>query len=148
MTEVSNDDWDVAHDLALEVANATSEEDAAVWRQRLLSFLDTLETRYGPLPRLLSTRADYTRHDDPEKESLLLRAYAAAQVALDVVTLVYASHSLSKIYVEKQQEGEADRWIALLGLHLADFGDSYFVEEHLRLKNEVFVQREAKRRRW
>jgi hypothetical protein len=57
---MSGEDWDLVHELALEIANAedgSPEEELS--RNRLLRYLDELEERYGRRPSILATRADY-----------------------------------------------------------------------------------------
>jgi hypothetical protein len=58
-----------------------------------------LEEKYGPLPSLLATRADYV--DSPEeREYLLLRAYEQARALNDLKNLVEIAESLASFYIE------------------------------------------------
>jgi hypothetical protein len=75
---IDANDWEAVQDLAIDVVNAPDHEKTNV-RQLLLDYLDTLEARYGTLPSILATRADYLEDDDPKREQLLLRAYELAE---------------------------------------------------------------------
>lgn len=71
---VSASDWDRVHELAVAIVNAevdSSEEET--YRKMLLRYLDELTQKYGELPSLLATRADYV-DDLAETERLLLHA--------------------------------------------------------------------------
>jgi hypothetical protein len=59
---ITTEDWDRVHDLALEVVNLSAEGDEAgsdAAKIQLRELLDDLQEKYGPLPSLLATRADY-----------------------------------------------------------------------------------------
>ena len=77
---ISTADWDRVNELALEVVNTSTAEDHEGnerAKRRLKSLLDDLQEKYGPLPSLLATRADYV--DRPEdQEYWLLAAYDEA----------------------------------------------------------------------
>jgi hypothetical protein len=73
---ISSEDWEEVHELALAVANASDDEDGP-HRERLFACLHKLISKYGELPSILATRADYV--DDPtEFERLFLRAFDLA----------------------------------------------------------------------
>lgn len=73
---ISTQDWDMVHELAVDIVNTNGDEQENS-RVRLLNFLDELEEKYGELPSILATRADYTA-DLRRKEQLLIRAYVLA----------------------------------------------------------------------
>ena len=56
-------------------------------RTDLLNYLDELTAKYGELPSLLATRADYVE-DPAESERLLLRAFEAATRIVDTLNLL------------------------------------------------------------
>src|SRR5262245_24361019 len=59
---IATEDWDRIHELALEVVNDSAEGDEAASDAasvRLRELLDQLQEKYGALPSLLATRADY-----------------------------------------------------------------------------------------
>ena len=72
--EIKTEDWDKVHELALLIANASlreegNEKESAVVVSHglalLLPYLDELTLKYGALPSILATRADYI--DNMEK---------------------------------------------------------------------------------
>ena len=67
---ISDADWDVVHALAVEIVNASESEAAVRTTAALLCHLDTLEQKYGALPSILATRADYVE-DAGERLRLL-----------------------------------------------------------------------------
>lgn len=87
---ISTEDWGLVHELAVEVVNRSAAGDASGSKAKvaeLLGLLDTLEERYGCLPSLLATRADYV--DGPEeREYYLLQAYSEARALDDAINLV------------------------------------------------------------
>ena len=56
---ISADDWDQVHELALAIVNAEEEVEGADHRNRLLKYLRELRSKYGELPSILATEADY-----------------------------------------------------------------------------------------
>ena len=78
---ISSQDWDVIHELAVEIVNAPDNEKPA-YSKKLVDYLETLERNYGPLPSILATRADYLPEGDPVRRDLLLRALAIASGSL------------------------------------------------------------------
>ena len=93
---ISDSDWDHALELAARLSDAvegSEQEDAS--ERDLMAYLDTLEGKYGPLPSILATRADFLEDYD-RKEELLTRAYAAASKLGDRRNLVDISHSLAE----------------------------------------------------
>lgn len=69
---ISSEDWDKVHELAVEIVNA-GDAQSEVHRSQLLIYLDQLEKKYGELPSILATRADYVA-ELKHKEALLKRA--------------------------------------------------------------------------
>jgi hypothetical protein len=76
------------------------------------SWTHRLEARYGPLPSILATRADYT-DDAVDAVSLLERAYESAVARGDGVNRVEIAESLAQMHVEHLQDLHgAIRWLA------------------------------------
>lgn len=75
---IATNDWETIRDLALTVVNRSGAgDDASLDRKSLRHALDKLEKKYGRLPSILSTRANYV--DDSELSlSLLKDAYVTA----------------------------------------------------------------------
>ena len=118
---IRTEDWDVAHALAVEIVNAGSGRADEV-RQQLLSYLEMLEQRYGALPSILATRADYLAPDDPAREELLIRAHAAAESRGDTANVVLAAQSLAELFLEWRRLPDADRWLTHLREYEERFG--------------------------
>src|SRR5688572_1443807 len=92
---ISTEDWDVVHEFAVKMVNAPNSEKQH-HKDQLLQYLEALEVKYGPLPSILATRADYLADDDPAREELLLRAHALAEAQSDARNVVYVAHSLAE----------------------------------------------------
>jgi hypothetical protein len=133
---ISTDDWRLVHELALEVVNLSAagditSRDAAV---RLLSLLDTLEEKYGPLPSLLATRADYVDSLE-DREYLLLKAYDQARILEDLKNLVEISESLASFHIEDRSDyRNGAHWLRMLEEHLRLFHDPLLADEAVRLR--------------
>ena len=61
---ISDDDWEIVHELAVAIVNAETDGQSARSTSRLLAFLDELEARYGSLPSILATRAEEQSRGD------------------------------------------------------------------------------------
>jgi hypothetical protein len=107
---ISQQDWDLVHELAVDVVNA-ADDDRDQHRHHLLQYLDELEVRYGPRPSILATRADYLDDNDPLREELLRNAHALAESIGDERNLLYVAESLVELYLEKKQLAQADTWL-------------------------------------
>ena len=123
---ISTDDWSLVHELALEVVNLSAAGDDAASNAasvRLLWLLDTLQEKYGPLPSLLATRADYV--DRPEdREYLLLKAYEQARLISDWKNLVSIAESLASFYIEHRSDyRNGAHWLGALEENLKSFHD-------------------------
>jgi hypothetical protein len=135
-------DWDRVHELAVEIANASSDDDVhrgSAATPQLFETLNDLERQYGPLPSILATWADYV--DDPrEQEALYLRAYAEAEARADKRNMVWVASSLAALYIEEIRDGvEGVRWLAALSANLVAFPDEYESQEHERLRKLASV---------
>ncbi len=135
---ISTEDWDRVHALAVEVVNASSAGNmpaGAAAQQALLAWLDELLRRYGPLPSILATRADYV-DGVAERERLLLAAYEEAERRADARNLAWVSSSLAGLYVEDQHNhAEGERWLERLRQHAAAVPDTSETDEYNRLRS-------------
>lgn len=133
---ISTDDWDGVHSLAVEIVNA-DEDSAKKCRARLLKYLDGLEEKYGELPSILATRADYAK-DSRVKERLLKRAYALACARSDAHNALYSAHSLAELYIEDLRDApDGRKWLEHMKQLLSQVDDSSFAEEYARLLRAV-----------
>lgn len=126
---IATNDWETIRDLAATVVNRSGAgDDGSLDRKRLLRALDKLEKKYGRLPSILSTRADYV--DDPELSlSLLKEAYVTADERSDVKNKAFISSTLSELYLETFQRKDLARF--WLGLFTKDL-ESYSEDEYLQ----------------
>ena len=123
---IETTDWDQVHELALEVVNTSAEGDDTASTDasnRLRALLDQLQEKYGPLPSLLATRADYV--DRPEdREYWLLAAYAQAVERGDSKNMALIADSLATFYIEEHPDrGQGARWLDTLAEHLRASGE-------------------------
>jgi hypothetical protein len=135
---IATDDWDRVHELALEVVNASAEGEDAASRSaalRLRELLDELQEKYGPLPSLLATRADYISNAPEERDYWLTAAYEQAQKRGDMKNLVWIAASLATLHVEDLRDpAQGGRWLTQLVEHLRVSHDESEAEEATRLR--------------
>jgi hypothetical protein len=98
---ITNRDWDKVHTLALLVVKASGSKPSNLKaaKARLLRYLEKLESKYGELPSILATRADFITNT-AESLTLLKRAYALAKKSNDKANLTYIASSIAELYVE------------------------------------------------
>jgi len=131
---ISAEDWVVVHELAVEIVNAPDGESSAS-RKKLMDYLDTLECRYGPLPSILATRADYLPDDDPAKTELLLSAYRAAQASGDCKNQLLVAGSLADLYLERGELFDASRWLERMRSHSVALNNADYSEYERLMAN-------------
>jgi hypothetical protein len=89
--------------------------------------------KYGPLPSILATRADYLADEDPAREELLLQAHTLAEAQSDAGNVVYVAQSLAELYLDKRDLTEANRWLSRMREYLvARVNADYSEYERLR----------------
>jgi hypothetical protein len=134
---IEGDDWERVVNLAVELGDArdgSAEEQAS--RRELLIYLQKLQSKYGPLASILSALGNFTE-DYEQKESLLLRAYAAAETG-DRTHLLHVSHSLTEMYmVEIVTLEDARTWLDRLDAHVCKSDDSAMAEDAQRFREEL-----------
>jgi len=130
---ICDEDWDRVHELAVEIVNAGQTEEGDEYRARLFEYLHRLEKKYGPLPSLLATRADYVK-DARESQELLERAYHPAVQQGDHLNALYAASSLARLHIERLHDVAAGtKWLAALKEALRCAGDESDIEEYEEL---------------
>ena len=134
---ISSVDWDRVKELAAEVVNLSGadqyEASDAVARE-LVALLLALENKYGPLPSLLATRADYVE-STAERGDLLLASYRESKRRGDVRSQAWIAHSLASHYVEAVPDSEeGDRWLHITQQHLQAFPDEEVDDDLYRLR--------------
>jgi hypothetical protein len=134
---VASDDSDIVHELAVEIVNASFVDDTKrgeIAKRKLYGVLDELEERYGALPSILATRADYVE-DRQLREELLLRAYSEAKIRRDARNMVWVASSLAALYTENLRDYDrAGHWLDVLADNLLLFPDDSVSEELQRLR--------------
>jgi hypothetical protein len=132
---ISTKDWDLVHELAVDIVNAPDGEKAQR-RYQLLGYLEKLEAKYGSLPSILATRADNLDREDPAREDLLLKAHALAGSRSDIQNIILTTQSLAELCLERRRLADADRWLTRLREYLVGCNDSYDWREYERLRAE------------
>jgi hypothetical protein len=130
---ISTEDWEKVQEFAVDIANAPDDDGL---RNNLLKWLEQLERKYGSLPSVLATRADYLDSEDPQREQLLIRAYSAAKSRADVHNLVHIAHSLAELYLERRCAADADQWLTALRQNLVALESAHYLKEYRRLRSE------------
>jgi hypothetical protein len=98
---VSANEWRSIKKLASDVANAMARDNikgANEARLNLLKALSFLEKKYGRIPSLLATKADYIE-DDKKRISLLHAAYKLARRNADKLNIVLICSSLADFHI-------------------------------------------------
>ena len=118
---ISNEDWDDIHECAAEIVNASIRREE--WRHRLLDRLDDLQEKYGELPSILATRADYIEDVD-EKVTLFRRAYALATERGDSFNQLEIADSLATLYIVNLKDAAKGwHWLERMRRHMDERSD-------------------------
>lgn len=134
---ISTEDWNAVHELVLNIVNAEAEAEENIFTNQLFQFLDELEEKYGVLPSILATRADYVP-DVNEQAMPFRQAYALAEASNDKNNLKLISHSLAELYIENLKGSSEGRiWIKRLRDHLNSSPDMTLNDELTRLQKSL-----------
>jgi len=119
---ISSEDWDEVHELALAVVNAPDDESDR-HREQIFACLRRLIAKYGELPSILATQADYV--DDPaESERLYLRAFDLAQARDDRPNICEISLSLADFYAsDVRRLRDAFHWLEIANAYIRPDSD-------------------------
>jgi hypothetical protein len=131
---ISTAEWDIVHGLAVDVVNASDVEKPRR-KGELLDYLKKLEVKYGELPSILATRADYLDDNDPAREELLLKAFSLAEARNDNSNVVYLAQSLAELYLERMELTRANSWLSRMREGLSAAGNRDY-SEYERLRSE------------
>jgi hypothetical protein len=133
---ITRDDWARVHELAIELFAALHTDAEAFHRDRLLRWLDTLEKKYGELPSIVATRADFAR--DGNKERLLLRAYELSLTISDRKNQLHVAHSLTQFYIEEAENAvEGRKWLDALKSHLIEIKDEHYQRDYRKFLKKL-----------
>jgi hypothetical protein len=137
---ISTEDWEVVQDYASKIANAACADDERTSdfvTEKLLRYLECLEAKYGKLPGILATRADYTS-DLSQRLKLLQEAYDLARQSNDKENLTLTASSLARLFVDEVGDAtSAEKWLASLADALGDKWDDLEHQEFQTLSGQV-----------
>jgi len=138
---IDTKDWDTVHQLSLNIVNS-GEDESNQYTDQLLNFLESLEKKYGELPSILATRADYIE-DMIQREKLYIRAYTLAEKRNDNQNCLETAHSLSELYIEDFKDAKkGNRWMGVFRRYL-NKGDDPVSEELCELLHEELEKLKA-----
>jgi hypothetical protein len=133
---IDTTDWDRVKELAAHVVNASADDDEALGArctEELLRLLDRLEEKYGELPSILATKADYI-DDVLARLELLERAHKIAMGQGDTVNQTLTASSVAQVYIEELKDARKGRsWLEILRVSLEQSPDRSEKEEFERL---------------
>jgi hypothetical protein len=130
---ITTDDWARVKACAVELLHALDSDQEVECRFHLLQCLNELETKYGALPSLVATRADFIEESN-KNEAFLLRAYALARALGDRGSALQVAHSLASLYIDDLTKCiEASRWLLRLNKHIIEQQDEEYARELERL---------------
>ena len=137
---ISSKDWEIVADLAARIANAACAENERAGNaatQELFAHLVRLERKYGRLPSILATRADYAE-DMSQKVSLLEEAWRLAQNRQDIRNLVFIASSLAEVFLTELKDYQKGRkWLGELEIALGNhWGDDEYAQV-IELREEL-----------
>jgi hypothetical protein len=134
---ISSEDWDLVHELAQEIVTNSMNEDEPARedaRKRMLDCLRSLQSKYGSLPSILATSADYV-DDLAEREELLLRAWNLTKDRIDRVNAQEIAHSLAELYVQEMKNRTLGTlWLDVLKEEVSEPDDAWLRAEIERLQ--------------
>src|SRR4029079_6031901 len=145
---ISSEEWNRVTELAFEVWHHINDAEKESRRWELFNYLDALEQKYGLLPSIIATRADFSSPNEvSNKEELLARAYALAIDRQDRLNALHISHSLANMYLDElERPVEGDRWLRCFETHLyEDIEDKWWQQEYERLKKIAMALRKHAR---
>ena len=103
MKQIAKVDWDRVHDLACDIANATSQDDdvlADSKTEALMCILKELEAKYGVCSRITATMADYA--EEGRQMSLYREALTQAKAEGDDENVKLILDSMAEIADENR----------------------------------------------
>lgn len=123
---ISDADWSCVEESAEDIVAARMDgADHGLLVANMHSLLDRLKVKYGRLPSILATEADYVENSQYEL-SLLKEAYLSACEIGDTKNIAFIAASLSEYYLEGLIDiKKAGFWKIKLEKALEDFSDSY-----------------------
>ena len=125
---ISEKEWDEVRSLIYDVVNVSAGGGDSTQAGKKLTYkLDRLRLKYGELPLLLSTKADFIGEPD-ERLKLYKRAVELSQENLDIPCLTQSAESIAAIYVNELSDFHSGQyWLDKLKELIASHGDAYII---------------------
>jgi hypothetical protein len=136
---ISDADWDRVKELAVAIVNATQddEEGGETETDALMTFLDSLEKKYGSHPGILSTRADFLSDPD-EAVALLEEAYTLAVDRKDARSRLYIADTLAGTFIRELEDADAgETWLQRVAEELKSTGDEGDITSYEELRVDL-----------
>jgi hypothetical protein len=135
---ISDAEWDVIQQFAEQIADANSLGASDQFlASGLKRELKKLASKYGRLPSIVATEADYTR-DKVKELSLLKEAYVGSCELSDFKNKSYIAASIAEYYVERVLDiGKANYWLSQLQESLKGYSDDYLVSVYEDVKGTI-----------
>ena len=123
---ISSADWSGVEECAEDIVAASANDlDCGLLMSNMHKQLNRLKSKYGRLPSILATEADYVE-DQILELSLLKEAYISACEISDEKNIAFIAASLAEFYLESVIDiNKAEFWRAKLEDALVLFSDSY-----------------------
>ena len=133
---ISSDDWDQVKDYAAKIAHSSDDKKYCKLLNEMNALLFELQHKYGRLPSILATRADYTT-DAEKRLKLLKEAYVTALESNDDKNIAFIAADMLEFAMEEKQSSEVTCfWLQRLGSALQNYNDDYLAEVYSSAKRQ------------
>lgn len=134
---IPRNEWMLVEDLADKVLDANLSGDLVIelkYKEQMINLLDKLQTKYGELPSIYATKADYI--DDIQQEVVLLKkGFDIANNLNDKKNRTLISGSLAQRYIEElRDKANGIIWINKIEDCLKEYYDKDEAEQCSELK--------------
>lgn len=123
-------DWNQLQQLVADYVNDELQSGASnetLIRNSILNLIDELVLKYGEIPSLLATRADYVENNE-EAAMILEEAYKLSDATGDYRNKTFIASSLAELYQDEIKDSlKGGRWIEQLSKDLEFYYDE---DEH------------------
>lgn len=133
---ISAKDWDKVKNLAAKIVNAEDDINTSRYTDALLVLLDKLSEKYGELPSILATKADYIA-DPTASIDLFIKAFNAAKRINDYKNMTYIASSLAEAYFELHNISNCRYWLSKLNICLKTYFDATELKTYKSLRGKV-----------
>lgn len=122
---ISKKDWDKVESLALDIVNVSAvNNETEKLEKELLKLLNDLKNKYGRLPSIIATEADYVSNTIASLK-LLKEAYISALEINDLKNISYIAGSITEYYSELNDDNKLDFWMTEFNKNLKNYSDDY-----------------------